>query len=108
MKPSERVMKKKKVKTPNGETRTVLIRKDKTKVSCGICGIKISSASNDPNKSKTEKRPEIIFGGVLCARCRESVLENAIKVKLNVKKEEDLNLTMKKFVSQAIKKVGLN
>ncbi len=108
MRPSERFMKKKKVRTPGGKTVIRFIRTDKTKVSCGMCKAKISSASNSPKLSKTERRPEIIFGGVLCSNCRSLVFENAIKVKLGVKKEDDLNLTMKKFVSQAIKRVGLN
>ena len=67
-----------------------------------------TGSDSKPKLSKTERRPEIIFGGVLCSNCRSLVFENAIKVKLGVKKEDDLNLTMKKFVSQAIKRVGLN
>jgi len=108
MKPSERVMKRKHVRVPSGESKLRLIRHDKTKVSCGLCRVKISSASNDPKLSKTERRPTILFGGVLCSICRDAVFENAIKVKLGVKKVDDLNLTMKKFVQQAINRVGVN
>jgi ribosomal protein L34E len=108
MKPSERVMKRKHVRVPSGESKIRLIRHKKTKVSCGLCGMKISSASNSPKLSKTERRPTILFGGVLCSTCRDAVFENAIKVRLGVKSMDDLNLTMKKFVQQAIKKVGVN
>ncbi|MDD4983491.1 MAG: hypothetical protein PHH82_01470 [Candidatus ainarchaeum sp.] len=106
MRPSERVMKKKKVRVPGGESRISLIRQKKTKVSCGICKDRILSANNNRGLSKTEKRPSVVFGGVLCSTCRDKVFENAIKVKIGAKKEDDLTVTMKKFVSQAIKRIG--
>lgn len=108
MKPSERFMKKKHVRVPSGESRIRLIRRDRTKVRCGLCGAKISCASNNPKLSKTEKRPSVLFGGILCSKCRDNIFENAIKVKLGVKSIDDLNLTQKKFVLQAIKRVGSN
>ncbi|PIU02760.1 MAG: hypothetical protein COT55_01835 [Candidatus Diapherotrites archaeon CG09_land_8_20_14_0_10_32_12] len=106
MRPGARVMKKKRVRVPSGESRVSLIRQKKTKVSCGMCNERILSANNSRGLSKTEKRPSVLFGGVLCSTCRDKVFENTIKVKIGAKKEEDLTITMRKFVSQAIKRIG--
>ena len=108
MKPSDRVKKRKMVVTPSGKAKIRVIRHKKTKVSCAITKKPITSANNNPLLSKTEKRPSVIFGGVLSVKARNVVFENTIKVKLGIKKEEDLNLTTKKYVKQAIKKVGVN
>jgi len=107
MKPSERFMKKKMVRTPGGKTKIRLLRGKKTKVVCAITKKRITSANNQAS-AKTEKRPSVMFGGVLSTKSRDKVFENTIKVKLGIKKEEDLNLTVRKYVKQAIKKVGNN
>lgn len=55
--------------------------------------------------SKTEKRPSVRFGGILCSKCRRTMFEEAIKVKEGVKKKEDVDLSIKKYVNEI--KIGV-
>jgi large subunit ribosomal protein L34e len=62
------------VKTPGGKTITQYRRRKPSKAKCGSCGALLSGVPRElPCKmatmSKTEKRPERPFGGVLCSKC---------------------------------------
>jgi len=63
-----------KVTTPGGETKTVYKRRKPSKAACGECGKPLlGTARENPakmrNMSKSSKRPERPYGGVLCSSC---------------------------------------
>ncbi len=101
--PGQKTKKKKKRRIPSG-SREYYVRGKTGKRSCAICkgqlhgvphGKKVAEISG---MSKTEKRPSVPFGGVLCTKCRRQVFEEKAKVENGLKKAEDLDLVIKKFV----------
>lgn len=52
--------------------------------------------------SKTEKRPSVAFGGILSASARKQVFEESAAIKSGEKKLSDVNLSYRKYVSQAL------
>jgi len=71
------------VKTPGGETRLTYRKRKESKQQCGECGadlkgiprVKISKLS------KTQRRPERPYGGVLCSKCmRKKMVEKVLKL----------------------------
>jgi large subunit ribosomal protein L34e len=66
-------------KTPRGEVVIHFERKNQKKPVCGVCGailqgIKHTSQKDINKLSKTQRRPERAFGGVLCSKCsREKI-----------------------------------
>jgi large subunit ribosomal protein L34e len=61
-------------KTPSGKITLKFERKNQKKPVCGVCGailqgIKHSSQKGLNKLSKTQRRPERAFGGVLCSKC---------------------------------------
>ena len=86
---SERSRKKRivKVKTPGGKTKIVYKRRKPSAAKCSGCRVVLKGVLKDlPYKvgklSKTQRRPERPYGGVLCSKCmRKKILE---KVRKNV------------------------
>jgi len=67
------------VKTPGGNTVLRHKRRKPGKAQCGMCGDYLKGVargiSADVKKlSKTERRPERPFGGVLCSKCMRKVM----------------------------------
>ncbi|MFH0922928.1 MAG: 50S ribosomal protein L34e [Candidatus Micrarchaeota archaeon] len=70
---------------------------------CALCGTKLHGV---PNKSpgdltklaKTEKRPERVFGGVLCSGCVTRVLIEKTRLASKVITREDVPLYRLKFI----------
>jgi len=106
-KPHERSSEKKFVKTPGGKTKIRYFKGKAKKHHCALCkgilqGVAHSLRRKGVSKlSKTQKRPSVSFGGVLCTNCRKSVFEETIKVKLKIKPEKDVPFVMKHFVDEA-------
>jgi large subunit ribosomal protein L34e len=77
-------IKKVKVKTP-GKRLKIHLKKKKPKIAkCAICkrplhGIKKLSSSELKKLSKTEKRPERIYGGYLCSSCLKELLKEKVR-----------------------------
>ena len=71
------------VRTPGGITVTHFERMKPSKAKCGKCGALLSGVPRElPYKmrtmSKTRKRPERPYGGVLCSPCmRQKIIEKA-------------------------------
>ena len=62
------------VKTPGGKTVVHYKRKKPSKAHCAECGAVLSGVAREiPSKikniSKTAKRPQRAYGGMLCSRC---------------------------------------
>jgi large subunit ribosomal protein L34e len=112
VRPGERRLNKKFIKLPSGKTIIRRFRDGAKQASCGSCSKKLQGTPkgtvNEIRKlSKTEKRPSVLFGGILCKSCRDIIYEESIKVKLKIKKIEDIKPSYKEYVSKAILKVGI-
>ncbi|MFH1240533.1 MAG: 50S ribosomal protein L34e [Candidatus Diapherotrites archaeon] len=103
-KPHEMTMKKKFTRTIRGKVKISYCREKSSKHHCAICrgilhGTAHSKGVAEVSKlSKTQKRPSVIFGGVLCTKCRKAVMEDSAKVISEVKDINDVNLKRKKYV----------
>ena len=72
------------VKTPGGLTKIQYRKRKPAKAHCAGCGALLSGVPRErPYKmqrmSKTEKRPERKFGGILCTRCSRDKLKQAAR-----------------------------
>ena len=108
VKPSERRKKKKFRRTPGGKTNRVSLKKRPSAKKCQLCGSKLSgtlSGRKEVKASLSQKRPSAPFAGRLCNVCRAVVMEEALKVKLGVKKEEEVEPRLRGAVSEALKKI---
>jgi large subunit ribosomal protein L34e len=71
------------VKTPGGDTKLQYKKRKPSKAKCTGCGKLLSGVPRErPYKmqrlSKTQKRPERPYGGVLCSKCsRDKMVEKA-------------------------------
>ncbi|MCD6478401.1 MAG: 50S ribosomal protein L34e [Candidatus Diapherotrites archaeon] len=91
-------------RTPSGKTKIYFKkRKHSSCASCALCSKKLAGVSNERNLSKSEKRPSAIFGGVLCNKCRKTVIEEAIKVKQGIKRLEDCEVRLRGYIEQSLK-----
>lgn len=90
-------------KSPGGK-RVILYRKKKTaKRRCDLCGtllhgIPHGTLSGIRKIPKTRKRPERLFGGVLCGRCVARVVKEKTRLKTGLIKEEEIPLTRLKYI----------
>ncbi len=77
------------------------------KAACGLCGALLHGV---PSKriaelrklAKTKKRPERVFGGVLCANCAQRVIIDKTRLRSGAIKAKEIPLTRLKYV-QALK-----
>ncbi|MCC6030801.1 MAG: 50S ribosomal protein L34e [Desulfurococcales archaeon] len=78
-----RSLKRIKVRTPSGETVIHYERRKHFIPRCARCGSILSGVPRDPvdlrRLPKSMKRPERIFGGVLCHKCVEEILKSYIR-----------------------------
>ncbi len=110
--PHKRRLKKVAVRTPGGRV-VYHYRKEKTgKHVCALCGKPLHGVPHGKRSaqvrklSKSERRPERVFGGVLCAECTRKIIELATFVKSGEIDIKDVGMRERKFVEQALKVVG--
>lgn len=109
----ERASEKKFVRTTSGKAKVVYFKGKSKKHHCALCkkilhGVPHSHSVYEMSKlSKTQKKPSVAFGGVLCSSCRRDVLEEAIKVKVQQKEMRDVAFKIKNFVGMALNMVDL-
>ncbi len=71
------------VKTPGGKTKKVYKQRKPSAHICGQCGVPLAGiprlvASQFKNLSKSKKRPQRPYGGVLCSKCtRQAIVARA-------------------------------
>ena len=110
MKPKDRRAKTVFRKTPK-QTKRVAVKKKTGKCSCSVCGRALHGTPSGKGiagrgkLSKTQKRPSAMFAGLLCNKCRATVLEEALKIKYAGKKREESSIKLKKLVEEAIKRI---
>ncbi|RLG70185.1 MAG: 50S ribosomal protein L34e [Candidatus Iainarchaeum archaeon] len=106
VRPGQKTKNKKYRKTPGGESKVYFERDRHGKASCALCGSTLAGVPRQDEVkklSKTERRPSTIFAGVLCNKCRSIVLEEAIKVKHNIKSMQDCKISIRPYIEQALK-----
>ncbi|MBI2597710.1 MAG: 50S ribosomal protein L34e [Candidatus Diapherotrites archaeon] len=103
----ERSSEKKFVKLTAGKTKIKYFKGKPKKHHCALCqgmlfGVPHSHKIHELAKlSKTQKRPTVVFGGVLCSNCRKKVFEETAKVSQNLKSIDEVSFKIKEFVQTA-------
>jgi large subunit ribosomal protein L34e len=75
---------------------------------CAHCGKVLHGVPHGKGKSgvsklsKTERRPSVVFAGILCADCRSVAIQEAAKVKYGLKEKSSIDLKLKKYIDQAM------
>ena len=108
---SERTMKKKKVRPISGKAKTIFVKGKTGKHKCALCkgilhGTPHGKVSSEVRKmSKSERRPDVLFAGTLCNKCRKEAVEEAAKVKIGIKKTIDIDIEKRKYVQELLTKI---
>jgi len=111
--PSERGLKKK-FRRGKKKTHVFFVRDRQGKQHCALCsGLLLGVPQNKTNSErrnlkKTEKRPSVVFGGVLCSSCRKLVWEEGVKVKIGFKKKEAVELRLNHYVDEVLPKIKVS
>ncbi|RLG78982.1 MAG: 50S ribosomal protein L34e [Thermoprotei archaeon] len=76
-------MKRLKRRTPGGVSKTLYKRRKRAVARCAVCGRPLGGVPTDPKElrggGRTRKRPERMFGGVLCPQCAARALRIAVR-----------------------------
>jgi len=94
-----------KKRTRSTVTRIVTFTKAKkpSAATCALCGKTLAGVPrrgvHDKSKlSRTQKRPQRPFGGVLCANCTETVIKTKTRLELGAISKSDVDLRHAKYV----------
>ena len=86
---SDRTSKKRRYKTPGGEVRIEYHKRKYSKITCGECGKRLHGVpTNVKGKSKSEKAPNRVNGGVLCSKCSRNLIKKQVREKIKNLKGE--------------------
>lgn len=96
-------MKKLSRRTPSGKTSMLAKNKKPKQASCPLCkgvvgGVPRESRSGIRKLSATQRRPQRVFGGVLCANCTSNVIKTRTRLQSGVADESIVPLTVMKYV----------
>ena len=99
--PRFRTAKARKKKSPKGkEVRKYKNDKESARI-CAICSTKLHGVPRDKKKlAKTEKRPERVFAGVLCANCVQSIIKDKVRLENGYLEEKNVSVKRLKFLKQ--------
>lgn len=90
-------------RSPSGKTILLIRPKKLSTATCALCKAKLNavptSREKHSKKSKTEKRPERIFGGVLCANCVQSLLKERARLQGGILSKTDVSITHLKYIN---------
>lgn len=105
----QRSMKRVHVKTTK-YTKLRFKEEKKGKPECGLChaklrGVVSGNKTKVKSSSKSGKRPSALLAGILCNNCRLKVIEEAIKTKNGIKKMEDTEIALRKYIEQAMSSI---
>ncbi|ARM75948.1 50S ribosomal protein L34e [Acidianus manzaensis] len=69
------------VKLPSGKSKIHYNEKKNGSAKCQICNRPLQAVPTNKvnNLSKSEKRPQRVFGGVLCHECVENLIKQAVR-----------------------------
>jgi len=109
--PKDKNRKKKFRRSVKGKSKVYYDDAKKGKHKCALCKKVLHGTPHSKSRgkitklSKTQKRPSVPFGGILCSACRKKIIDEAVKVSLKEKKEEDVQLKEKNYVKQMIERI---
>lgn len=95
-----------------GKNRLHSASKRSGKKTCALCHAILHGMPHGKRKAgisklaKSEKRPTGLFGGILCSQCRSHALEDAIGIQTGAKQIEEIGLTERDFVEQALQRLN--
>lgn len=107
----ERRKKKKFRRTPSGKSKQHYGKKKHSKHRCTICNRVLHGLPHGKRKhevsrlSKSKRKPSVLLAGIVCGKCRQKIVEEAAKVKYGLKKINDVDLRMRKYVKRVEKKI---
>ena len=105
---SAKQKRKKFVRTISGKARVFKAGKKTAKRKCALCKKPLCGTPHGKTKvelqrlSKSEKRPSVIFAGLLCSNCRRQVIDEAIMVRQKSKSLQQVDLSLQGFVQKAV------
>jgi len=108
---SERYTKKKFRKSVTGKSRKVSAKKKTSKKACPVTGEALhgvahgSTTAKTRKLAKTKRRPSVKYGGMLSGGARTRIIEEAVKVRENIKSLNDVDFRIRKFVEQEIREL---
>ncbi len=70
---------------------------------CALCGRNLAGVPRTgvyetAKYSKTEKRPQRVFGGVLCANCTETIIREKTRLELGAAEKKEIDLRHWKYI----------
>ncbi|MEM4272112.1 MAG: hypothetical protein QXH30_00840 [Candidatus Bilamarchaeaceae archaeon] len=84
-------------RVPSGACREYYFRRKKGKgARCAICKSALRAVRRKGPKSS--KRPERIFGGMLCPKCQSIVVVEATRIRDGAKTLEDVDIAYRRYV----------
>jgi large subunit ribosomal protein L34e len=108
--PSEKRKNKRYVRTPSGKVVVRYFKGKSAKHTCAICDSILAGVPHAKKASevrampKSQRRPEVPFGGILCSKCRRAVFEEASRVSMG-KDIGKVSLAVKPYVEQALNRL---
>ncbi|MBS3058293.1 MAG: 50S ribosomal protein L34e [Candidatus Diapherotrites archaeon] len=108
---SAKQKRKKFTRTVSGRKRIATARKKTGKRSCILCGKQLHGVPHGRTKAqvsglgKSEKKPSVIFGGILCSSCRRLVIDEAAMLRQKSKSIQEIDLSRQKLVTQAMERM---
>jgi len=73
---------------------------------CHLCEQKLQGVEGSRFKgSRSQRIPTALFAGILCNKCRRKSLEQAIKVKIGIKKFSDTNILLRPYIDTLVKRL---
>ncbi len=96
-------------KTPGGKTIKIAKEKKAGHAICAVCGVKLMGVPkgkvNSISKlSKTQRRPQRPYAGVLCSNCSRNLFKSKIRVDGKTQSVDQTDLRLLKFLKSMKKK----
>ena len=93
----------KKVRTPGGRLVMHETRKRHGDAVCAICGgillgVRTGSKVEIGKLSRSERRPERPFGGVLCSACTSNLISMRARMRFKEITKDDVPISLRKYV----------
>jgi ribosomal protein L34E len=93
------------------QTKVIVRKKKARKMRCAVTKEVLHGVPHGAKKaklsklSKTQKRPSVPFGGLLGGKARVLVITETAKVKMGIKKMEEVEIDLRKYVNQMQQRV---
>lgn len=96
-------MKRVRIKTPSGRSVFHIRRERHGTADCAVCGtvllgVRTGSKAEMGKLSRSERRPERPFGGVLCSACTRNIISLRARVKFKEISKDDVPVSLRKYV----------